>query len=377
MALNINADTVFAELLLGLTTLVQEESRWADRYPPGLIQAMNALALGMGDQFPATFTAFVALCHKPLHTWYPYKLSDFTEKYALLDSGQLTEQASDYLYSLPDEILRQHDWRGFIPTSVRDNWEMLRFLQDMRGMENTAEAQRLYAIIRSFLIVHSWITRRDLIQLGRQNVSEEIRNWLKSTFYESDDSGDEAYYCDHCGILRQVNGRLVGVKPSYCDDHHPDLPHIHKIATDGYTRMKYGIHLRTFIPGRTELAIFEAAESLQAEYADHLIDVARYPGLDAYDLRLVFRDEAWAVDVKDLADPRELSRKIQPMPDSKGLEHDKAYYVVPERRLRFEPDYLDQVRRHHKIKPPLFLYSQSEFCQHMRAKCVQLVKATR
>ncbi len=377
MVLTINWDNVIAELILGLASLIQEPRRWTDEYPPALLLAMNALSLEMGRKFPKTFTAFNALCHKPLQTWYPYKLSGFTRKYALLDQDQLTEQASDYLYSLPDEILHQHQKKGYIPASVLDNWEMLRFVQEMRGWEDISEAQRLYAIVRSFLVEHSWITRRDLVRLGRQNISEETRDWLKTTFYDQDDSGGEVYCCDICGILRRVNGRLVGVKPSYCDDHHPDLPHVRKIAADGYARMKFGIHLRTFIPGRAELAIFTAAESLQEECVGHLVEVVRYPGIDAYDMRLVFRDEVWAVDVKDLSDPRELRRKLVPMPHSKGLEHDRAYYVVPQRRLQFKPDYLDQVRRYHPVKPPLFLLSQEDFCQQMRDKCRELVRSSR
>ncbi|MEP7287813.1 MAG: hypothetical protein ABI947_18820 [Chloroflexota bacterium] len=371
-------DNMFAELLLGVALYIERPTGWESGYPPGLLHAMSNIALGMGTAFPKTFSAFLTLCHKSLVDWYPYPLADFTTDYPLMNDGQLGEQAKDYLYSLPDELLQKHHKTGFLPASVLDNWEIVRFLDRMHSMDDAVEAQRLYVIIRSFLIEHSWITSKDLIALKQQNVTEESRDYLKTTFYQQDDSGDEIYCCDYCGILHITDGQLAGIKPIWCDDHHPSLPYIQTISASSYSRMKPGIHLRTFIPGQAERVVFAEAEALQDEHPEHLTAVVRYPGLDAYDLRLKFRDEAWAVDVKDLADPKDLARKIRPMAQGNVLEHAKEFYVVPDRRLRFVPDYMEQVHRHYgAIKPPLYLLTQEDFCTRMRSKCAELIKASR
>jgi hypothetical protein len=372
-----NTENIFPELILGLALLTQEQKDWMQKYPPVLLRAMAAISLEMGAKFPKTVTAFLGLCQQPLKNWYPYKLRNFTINYALLDNKQLTEQASDYLYEMPSEMSQQIQTTGFIPTSVLDNWEMVRFIEQVRGMDDSGEAQRQYTIIRSFLIEHSWITKKNLMELKRQGISEEGINWLKTTFYHQEDNEQKVIHCDYCGILRLENNHLVGIKPTYCSDHQWGLPHVHSTTVSSYSRLKMGIHLRTFIPGQAELALFNEAEALQHEYPEHLIDVVRYPALDTYDLQLVFRDEVWAVDVKDYADPLDLKRKITPIRKANNRDHAKAFYVVPDRRLRFIPDYLDQVRRYTKIiRPPLFLLSQQEICNRMKAKCAELVKAS-
>src|SRR5258708_39372065 len=100
----LDGSNVFTELILGLALYNEAPSYWKNSYPAGLIHAMNAIALDMGGLFPKTFTAFIALCHKPLQDWYPYPATGFSLRYAVLDNGELTEQASDYIYGLPDDI---------------------------------------------------------------------------------------------------------------------------------------------------------------------------------------------------------------------------------------------------------------------------------
>jgi len=367
---------VFIELILGLALYHEERDKWRSRYPSGLVHAMNAIALEKGTEFPKTFTAFLAQCRQPLEAWYSLAIDGFSKLFAVLDDNGLTEPASDFLFGLPSDLVEQQRRYGFVPVSVLDNFEMLQFLNNMREMEDKAEAQHTYAVIRSFLIEHSWIERRTLKQLRQEKMSEETINWVKDTFYEEDNSGEDVYFCDYCGVLRVVDGRLVGIKPSYCDDH-MESPHVQKTEVNAYSRLRIGIHQRTFLPGRAEFAIFNGADKLHDEFPDHLTDVVRYPGLDTYDLRLVFRDEVWAVDVKDIADPEDMSKKTLPIDKADGITHDKGFYVVPDRRFRFIPDYMQQVRRAKPIKPPLYLCSQEEFCDKMRTKCTDLVKASR
>jgi len=362
------------ELILSLAAWYQDTS---SAYPPGLVRAMNSLALAMGAGFPRTFTAFLQLCRTPLGEWYPFPLEANMKRWALLQGAHLSESALDLMFQLPKEVIEQAARRGFVPQSVLDNQRFALFIDEMRNLADRAEAQHLYDTIRSFLISHSWITRDELRALRASGIDAERIEWVKEALYEPDD-GDDIYVCERCGILRRHNGRLVGVKPIFCDDHYLDASHIQHLVTGTRTRLKIGIHQRTFIPGQAEKVLFEAAEALHDEFRDHLTRVERYPGLDSYDLRLVFRDEVWAVDVKDLSNADDLAQAIQPLNDSGDLHHDHAFYVVPDRRLSFAPDYLEEANRCRRGQhPEIVLLTQSTFIQKMRTKCADLVRATR
>ncbi len=375
-----NTEQRFTELILGLAFLTQEHARWTTSYPPGLIRAQNHLALLMGADFPKTFTAFLKVCQKPLKDWYPgaSSLTNFTPEYSLLAGEQLSEQASDYLYSLPDDLVAEHQRRGYVPASVLDNWEMQQLIQHLHSMDDAIEAQRLYVTLRCFLIEHSWITRRDWNTLRRQNIPDEYREILRTKFYTQEETTTEFYVCDRCGILQTVDGQLIGVKPAWCGNHRSGLPYIHKETANEYARLKRGIHLRTFIPGQTEREVFQKAEEYLHEFDGHLTQVERYPGLDAYDLRLTFRDgEVWAVDVKDIADPYLLAQKIQPLRYGGKLRHDHGWYVVPTRRTQLQPDYMELARQAATLKRGMHLATTTDFYAKLRAKCASLVKASR
>jgi hypothetical protein len=91
--------------------------------------------------------------------------------------------------------------------------------------------------------------------------------------------------------------------------------------------------IRTFIaaPGRAELRLAGRLQKLG-------LAVELWPSFDAYDLRVVFPDgSAWAVDVKDWANPFLLGRQVRAIPPTPSW--DRAFFVFPQDRLR-RPDYL-------------------------------------
>jgi hypothetical protein len=138
-------------------------------------------------------------------------------------------------------------------------------------------------------------------------------------------------------------------------------------------RLKEGIHLRTFLPGQLERALFTFAERLRDTYPDHLLEVERYPGLDTYDLRLTFRDdEAWAVDAKDQSYPRRLAAQIQPLYSEGNLFHTHAFYVIPDER-KADLDYWGHLEHAVGVLPDnLFIMSVSEFQQQVEEKLKSL-----
>jgi len=115
--------------------------------------------------------------------------------------------------------------------------------------------------------------------------------------------------------------------------------------------------LRTFVaaPGRTEIR-------LSRRVARMGIAVDLWPSFDAYDLRVVFPSgRAWAVDVKDWANPFLLARQVRRIPEAPVW--DRAFFVFPQERLR-RPDYLRAFRNHSRAlggSPPVDALMEKRF----------------
>ena len=75
-----------------------------------------------------------------------------------------------------------------------------------------------------------------------------------------------------------------------------------------------------------------------------------WPQFDAYDLRIPFPDgTAWAVDVKDWANPSLLGARTRAL--RADPPHDRAFIVVPAYRFRVREDYARAFR--HALAPDL------------------------
>jgi hypothetical protein len=75
------------------------------------------------------------------------------------------------------------------------------------------------------------------------------------------------------------------------------------------------------------------------------LEVALWPGYDSYDLRITFADgTVWAVDVKDWAAPHLLAKRLEPLPRDGSLDYDRAFYAIPDARMRETPDYLTRLQ---------------------------------
>ncbi len=98
--------------------------------------------------------------------------------------------------------------------------------------------------------------------------------------------------------------------------------------------------LRRFVaaPGRAELRLVHALQEWGLE-------VELWPLYDQYDLRILFPDgTAWAVDVKDWANPVLLAQRVRPFP--REPEWVKAFFVFPDERHRERRDYVRAFRHH-------------------------------
>src|SRR5712691_2203011 len=142
---------------------------------------------------------------------------------------------------------------------------------------------------------------------------------------------------------------LGSIKPSACTGRCPgpqgwqDLDPLSNTLV-----LKRGLHLRTHIPGITEIQLYRWLLQDVQSTQPMLQQVVLWPGVDRYDLLLRFQDGTWAVDVKDYKDPFALGKHIAQ--DNRHFAENELiwnywFYVYPSYREISRSDYATHVRR--------------------------------
>jgi hypothetical protein len=161
--------------------------------------------------------------------------------------------------------------------------------------------------------------------------------------------GEEAYrICDRCGPLyHNTSGTL---EPIYtCPPDCPGVERARAVDADPLSFIiRYAHQKRVLIPGVPEIRLYD--ELMQRPYVDQEA-LRLFPGIDRYDIRVVFRDgTTHALDIKDHVLPYSLARNIKrkPHPEVKSYEedwlaYDEMFYLVPLNRvqdMKAEADYM-------------------------------------
>lgn len=372
---------LFDYLVIGLKNFLYQERKYP--YPDLLRHAMNALSLGMKKSipFPKTINGFLRLLEEPVKDWCPSHFipKEFDCDFGLIDEGSLSEEANDYLH---EELID----KGKIPENANsctqqlaiDNKKFINVLDKLRDVYNDIDpeqAQQEYLLFRPFLIQNQYPTpsqiRKNFLRTKHISI-EEV-----GELYEECQENQMYWYCDRCGILTEKYGRLKGVKPRLCGNHHKNQSYVRQVRWEpGLLRIKYGIHQRVCFPGVPELNLYSALEELKEKYPDYLKQVKLYPGLDRYDLQLRFSDDAvWAIDVKDVRDPYRLAKNLQPLYSEGSLCYDEGFYVVSDRCIKNQPDYLEVARKEARTLPhTTHLLSDRNFRQRVSDKITELQK---
>ncbi len=343
----------FDYLLIGLKEYLGRENKYP--YPDLLHHGMNSLALEMKKSipFPKTMNGFLRLLEEPVKNWCPSSFipQEFDRDFGLLDEDSLSEEANDYSNDYLSEVLLK---KGWIPEI--DNQKFIRILDKLRDAynnDNSEQAQQEYSILRPFLIRYQFTTPSKIRKaFGRTKyLVDEIPQI--GELYEECQENQIYWYCDRCGILREKYGRLKGIKPSLCGNHHKNQFYIRQVKWEtGLLRIKDGIHQRVCFPGIPELNLYSALEELKEEHSNYLQQVKLYPGLDRYDLQLRFSDDGvWAIDIKDVRDPYKLAKNLQPLYSEGSLRYDESFYVISDRCIQNHPDYLEIARKAAKNLP--------------------------
>ncbi len=344
-------ENVFPYLAIGMAKYAESMQKYP--YPPELFYAQNQLSLAMLTTYPDTITGFFNLCEKPLEQWWPGTLPPGIDpRFELLYEGELDEQVVEFLleYKLPAEATLQDI------QVILDNQLMINILNTARNayITDPTTACDEYAAIRQYVIAHPWTSNGELRQHFRNlryikiqevgSLYQDSRALNSVLLYQRPGTKEPRYWhCPVCGPLYQHSNRLGSVKPNACVGRCPgpqgwqDLDPANTLLV-----LKRGIHLRTHLPGITEIQLYQwLIQDVQPTMPD-LQYVVIWPGVDRYDLQLKFRSFTWAVDVKDYKDPFALGRHIAQdnrQTVESALDWQQWYYVYPSYRETQRADY--------------------------------------
>lgn len=355
--MNAQKTEVFDYLVIGIKEYLTQDKKYP--YPDLLRHGMNALSLEMKKSlpFPKTMKGFLQLLETPVKDWCPsrYISKEFDSDFGLLDEGSFSEEANDYLAEVLIKKGRIPEYASTIVKQLAiDHAKFVRIienLQDVYNNDNPETAQQEYLLFRRFLIQNLYTTPdkiRKTFLRTKYISSQEI-----GELYEECQENQTYWYCDRCGGLTEKHGRLKGLKPSLCGNHHQNQSYVHRVKWETeLLRIKDGIHQRVCFPGIPELDLYSALEELKEKHPDCLHQVKLYPGVDRYDLQLRFGDDAiWAIDFKDVRDPYKLAQNLKPLYSEGSLRYNESFYVISDRCIENYPDYLEIARKEAKNLP--------------------------
>lgn len=357
-------NNILYNLIFGLVELTENRrnSEAFDQiypYPSQLQFSLNHLALYMRESFPHTLSGFLKLMETPLKDWWPQALElpqEIPAEASLMVIGELSEIATEYYY----EWLDNTDFTA--STSLKDsslaydNFLFRKIFLHLRHIYLDSEDQRKkasqdYVMLREFLIRYPYAATSDFRQKLRELSLVQSKD--VGELYQPVSLVGPYWNCLNCGPLTVQAGKLIGVKSSVCNSHYIGAPNIVEVTSSLFNQelkvLRRGIHIRTHIPGIVELQLYDWLKEQKGKFAN--LEVALWPGIDRYDLRLEFGDgETWAVDVKDYKDPYLLARKIETLYGEESLAYDKGFYVFPEYRLEQNSNYREIVEREIKLR---------------------------
>ena len=374
----LSSPEIFDVLVIGLSEFLRADGKYP--YPDMLSRACNVLALHMTTPaYPRTWSGLLTLLEKPVCTWYPLAVPEpFDAEMGLTYDGNLSEEASRYLHQ---ELYDRAEIRDSMSSRSKGmalhNRQFQTLLDRLRDSTDSRRAQQEYVLLRSFLIEHPYTTGEEI---SRMFAMRSVGPNDVGKLYEDCHSHEAHWHCTSCGPLIERQGRLRGVRPSLCDDHRRELSTVRAVEFErDMRRVQPGIHWRVTLPGIPEMSLFLAMEALQQKHPEHLLEVLRWPGIDRYDLRLLFSDEkAWAVDVKDREDPYRLAADLKPLYNEADLKYDEAFYLFPARRLRENQNYRTILQEESSPLPSTHMITSiSDFEARVTDKIQWLKRASR
>lgn len=273
---------------------------------------------------PVGIDEFFSWCYeRPLSEW-PLALSkdQFGPGDKLIDGPFLTETCEEWAFANPD-----------VEAELTENHIMEAAIQICRAKR----IPESYAAFRRLLIKRLVLAKNEMDEYRAAPLFAALSTQLAEAYLEAPFSliiKGKYYGCPSCGgLLQFVNNTYV------CEEDRCRAKG--NIKTPAYSLdagkepllyLKRGLRRSVAIPGQTEVFLEEKLKKLG-------FTVEMWPGVEAYDLRVVFSnsDEVWALEVKDWGSPFWLARKVEPFPSTPSWT--RAFFVFPDERRRERSDY--------------------------------------
>lgn len=345
-------DAILTLLSSGLTSLALDVTNGKPLqapYPQAWQRGLNMLA---AECFlrdippPAHIQDAFHWCRQPLQNWpVSFRIPASLQKETLLDEENQ-------------------------PTSLCREYALLKGDAEQEACQKTmvkilGESKRLrrpdaYVTLRQFIIEHPLVTDDELVQLSFDPEIGTLGAFLPELYERVPTllaEEGQVLVCRFCGwTLQRIRGHLR------CGDDRCE-------TLTGHF-MQHTLMARSEPPGRLQRVrrpirryvvlpgIYEVGTMRQLKAMG--LKVELWPGYDAYDLRITFPDQTvWAIDLKDWRYPYLLVSHLTPLEQGATLRWDRAFYVVPDQRVKEHPGYLD-ILRHATVGQPFSIITIRE-----------------
>lgn len=328
-------------------------------YPKELQRSLDRLVLvclRQGKTPPQSIPDLLSWCHQPLAEW-PLQLPE--------DAGKA------------DTLLN-----GQIPTNICDEWAIAgadveaeltqkQLLLNVMQICKSVEAPDSYAAFRHLLISKPVLTEFEFLQQCAEPLLTRLEEQIRAAYEPAPEScavNGDFYCCSNCEniMFRTEKGNLICVeercRAKGISEQGKAFPQKQQVLW-----LKRGLRRFIAAPGRAELRLAESLEEL----GKSRLKVELWPNFDSYDLRIVFNDgEAWAVDVKDWADPFLLGNKVKQknpqIPNTPPWK--QGYFVFPDDRREQRSDYLRAFSNQCPLPKYIKAKFESDFIKEVRNK---------
>lgn len=216
-----------------------------------------------------------------------------------------------------------------------------RFMSSVFSTCQAAKSPETYVTFRRLLIEHPVLTEFELLQQRNDHPELNLLTDHLKVAYEDAPLDymlhDHFHCCPTCGNLQQPTVQMDRLlcEEERCRRHTKAQPGRVIPTREHVLWLKRGLRRFVTLPGLTEIRLERRLLKLK-------LKVALWPEFDSYDLHIEFPDgKAWAVDVKDWANPFLLALHAKNIPLHPPLE--MGYFVFPDERSR-QSDYVRAFR---------------------------------
>jgi hypothetical protein len=323
-------------------------------YPAPLqrgLDVLSAICLQARVDPPRSVPDLLAWCRRSLTSW-PLQLGGDAAVPGdrLLDRVEPTQLCEEWAVASGD---------------VEGEVQEQRLVRDVLATCRAADAQGAYVAFRRLLIERPVMTALELHQQMGDPSLTLVADHVRCAYLPAPAEavlGGQVFCCRGCrNLLTRDDADQLVCFDERCRRLANQRPGRVLPASEGVFWLMRP--LRTFVaaPGRAEIRL---ADRLTRQG----LRVELWPSFDAYDIRVVFPSgRAWAVDVKDWANPFLLARHVRRIPDAPVWE--LAFFVFPQERLR-RPDYLRAFRGHSRAlggTPPVDALMERQFVLRVAA----------